>query len=172
MTLIPNQIVKFSDLEKDIFTTIAQANWQKAAAILEYVNASYPVGMLLFFFGSQDNLPAQPDSNYWQFCDGSVVSNVNSPLNGVALPDLRNKFMKHPSTGQPVLVTDGADSVNLSHNHGGTTGGNSDYGEIALDIGVDSGIAAGNHSHSISSSMGSVSTVPAHLEVQVYMRIV
>ena len=96
MATIPNKIKKMSTVEKDQFSTISQANWQKVAGILEYANKSFPIGMVLYFYASQDNLPAQPDPQYWHFCDGSTINNPNSPLDGQTPPDCRGKFFKHP----------------------------------------------------------------------------
>lgn len=172
MATIPNKVERFSDLEMDAFTTIAQANFQKAAGILEYINKCFPVGMLLYFYGSQSALPAQPDTRYWKLCDGTAVSNANSVFNGVTLPDLRGKFFKHPATGDTYPAIGGSNSVNLAHNHTGFTEYNSDYGSLDMDDGGERGAAFGNHRHTISSSMGSVSTIPAYREAQVYMRII
>lgn len=117
MATIPSKIEKFSDVEKDQFSSIAEATWKKAAYLLEYLNKSYPIGMLMFF----DKFIAPtttPDPNYWKFCDGSVISNVNSPMNGETTPDLRNKFIKHPNGNITPMTSGGADSINLNHTHG------------------------------------------------------
>jgi hypothetical protein len=173
MAALPNKIEKFSDLEKDAFTSIAQANWTKAAQLLEYVNKSFPIGMLMFFHASQDGLPSQPDPQYWKFLDGTPVTNPLSPLFGVDLSalDFRGKFFKNPGTGQIELIEAGSNSVNLSHSHGGQTGHGSDWDSLRLDNGGERGQALGNHSHPIGGALGSTSTIPAHRELQVYMRI-
>lgn len=33
------------------------------------------------------------DNNIWKYCNGSVVSDVTSPLNGQTLPDLSNRYL-------------------------------------------------------------------------------
>lgn len=175
MATIPGKIQKFKELEMDAFSTVAQASWQKAAGILEYANKSFPIGMFLFFYASQDNLPAQPDPQYWHYCDGSVINNVNSVFNGVTSPDCRGKFFKHPKTGDVLLSTAGSDTIDLSHSHGGVTQLGSDYDSLRLDdyggSGPVRGSANGSHQHVISSAIGVVSTIPAYEEAQVYMRI-
>lgn len=162
---------KFRDLEKDFSTSIAQALWLKASQNINSLNKAYPVGMLLFMVNSQSNLPATPNLGFWQLCDGSVVSNANSPLNGQTLPDLRNKFIRHPQAGDILFSTAGQDTVNLSHSHGGSTGSASDRNDFQLDNGGEV-MEAGDHSHSIGSAIGVVSTVPSYLELQCYVRIV
>ncbi len=176
MASLPNKIQKFSDLENDAFTTIAQANWQKAASLLEYANLSYPIGMLLFFYASQDNLPAQPDPNNWKFMDGTVVDNANSIYNGLTVPDLRGRFVRHPGTGEIFPAAGGVNSIYLDHTHGPGTHSSYDYGGLDLDNGGEVSGAVGAHSHTITGSFGliqnPVSTIPAYREVQIYMRIV
>lgn len=162
---------KFRDLEKDFSTSIAQALWIKASQNINSLNKAYPVGMLLFSFNSQSNLPATPDTAFWQLLDGSVVTNPNSPLLGQTLPDLRNRFMRHPQAGDIVLSVGGQDSVNLSHSHGGSTGSADDRNDFQLDNGGEQ-YEAGPHSHSIGGALGVTSTVPAYLELQCYIRIV
>lgn len=172
MATIPNKIEKFYEAEKDEFTSIAQANWQKAAALLEYLNRSYPIGMLMFMHNSQDALPSTPDPKYWKFCDGTAVVNTSSPLNGVVIPDLRDKFVRHPKTGQAVLSTGGADTVNLNHNHGGLTGYGFDAGGLTSKNGSDGWRQpVGYHRHTIGAAMGSVATTPPFRYLQVYIRI-
>lgn len=172
MASIPNKVEKFKELDSDLSTSIAQALWQKAAQVCEYVNLSFPVGMLMFFHGSQEGLPSFPDPKYWQYADGSVVSNSNSPINGQTLPDLRGKFFKHPATGQIALTYAGVDSIDFTHNHGGLTTSNTDVGNVRLDDGGDRGQAIGFHAHVINNAPLIYSTLPAYLEVQVYVRIV
>lgn len=167
---IPNKISKFRALEEDFGTTNAVALWQKAAQLAGYINECYPIGMLLFFHETQDNLPGTPDSKYWQAADGSVVSNANSPLNGVTLPDYRNKFFRHPKSGEVLLSTGGTDSVNLSHNHTGSTALTDPRGIFEADSGGDH-VGGAPHVHSISSDLGITSTLPLYRALKVYIRI-
>lgn len=172
MATLPGKIEKISSVESDEFSSVAVSTWGKAARLIEYLNKSYPMGMLMFFDASLDNLPAMPNPNYWKFCDGSVIVNANSPMNGQNAPDCRNKFIKHPQTGDPTLVTAGSDTVSSPHNHGGVTGVGSDADALRLDDGQEHGFAIGNHTHSIGGSSNDVtSTVPLHRFLQVYMRI-
>jgi hypothetical protein len=162
---------RYSDLEKDFGTSIAQALGNKDKDNINALNKSYPVGVLLYMINSQDNLPTTPDLNFWQLCDGSVVSNPNSPLDGQTLPDFRNKFIRHTRASETDLTQGGQDTVNLAHNHGGQTGITNDRNDFQLDNGGEM-MEGEDHSHSISTSLGVTSTVPAHLEMQIYVRIV
>jgi hypothetical protein len=169
---IPVKIEKFVPAEKDEFSSIAQANWQKMSQLMEYLNRSYPIGMLLFFMATQDELPELPDPKYWQLADGSVVANSNSPLNGQTLPDLRDRFIRHPTTGEPALTYGGNPTVNTPHDHGGQTGFTSDVGASNLDSSNAVTGPVGYHNHSIGgSSNTNHSTIPQFRYLQVYVRI-
>lgn len=172
MASIPNKVEKFKQLESDLSTSIAKALWLKAAQVCEYINLSYPIGMLMFFNANQSNLPAMPDPKFWQFADGSAVTNPLSPLYGQLLPDLRGRFFKHPATGASVLAYAGVDSIALPHSHGGITGIGTDWDSVRLDNGEERGQAIGGHRHGITSTTVTVSTIPAYMELQVYVRIV
>jgi hypothetical protein len=177
MASIPAKIQKFTALEMDFGTSVAQALWTKAAQLTEYVNRSYPIGMLLFYNASQSALNTLPDPKYWKYLDGTPVTNPLSPVNGATLPDMRGLFIKHPATGAPALVVAGANSVSLDHSHTGNTDYGSDWDSLHLHQAVirTRGQAIGSHRHTMSGSigsLGSVSTVPAYIELQVYMRVV
>lgn len=162
---------KFKDLEKDFSTSIAQALWIKAGQNINSLDKSYPVGMVLFMFNSQSNLSETPNSSFWQALDGSTVSNVNSPLNGVTLPDFSNQFMRHPKSGESEFSIGGQNSVNLSHSHGGATGNANDRNDYQMDNGGDNA-ESDNHYHSIGSDLSTTSTIPSYAELQCYIRIV
>lgn len=171
MANLPNTIQKFKDLEKDFGTSNAEALWKRAIQLMTYVEKSNPVGMLMFIHATQSNIPSLPDSQYWQLCDGSVVSNANSPMNGVTLPDLRDKFVRHPSSGEIQLSSGGQDIQSLQHNHGGFTGFTNPQEFLQMDNGGDR-VETSNHRHTIGNDLGNVTTVPTYLALKVYVRIV
>lgn len=170
MAEIPNKIEKFTDLQKDFGTSIAQSLWLKVGQLQNYINDSYPIGMLLFMVNSQDELPATPDLNYWKFCDGTVISNANSPMNGQAVPDFRNRFWRHQQTGEILLSVAGNDSLNFAHNHGGVSSSDPWFGTIDMDTGGERALPI-PHSHPIASALGVTSMVPPYFAVQVYVRV-
>lgn len=173
MTL-PNKPKKFTSVETNFGTTIAKGLWIQAAQMLEYVNKSYPIGMLIYFYGSQAGLPEQPDPRFWKFMDGTAITNPDSPLYGISFPDLRNKFIRNPAPGESQGSTGGVSSIDLSHNHTGYTLYTDDTGPIltALDFGGDNLHAVGsNHRHTIDTTTIIYNTIPVSTQVQVYMRI-
>lgn len=67
---------------------------------------SVPVGSVIPFYGDIIDL-----SDNWKYCDGTVVNDVDSPLNGQISPDLRNKFIRGTSSSF------GSKSVGGSNDH-------------------------------------------------------
>lgn len=164
--------VKFLDMQTDFGTTVAQALWTNASKNINSLNKAYPIGMLNYFYATQPNMPALPDSRFWHLADGSTVSDTASPLFGQALPDLRQKFVRHPLSGDTPLSTGGGDFVGgLFHDHGGLTGVTNDRNDFQMD-GGDELFEADAHQHTISADLhDSYATTPPYVELQIYVRI-
>ncbi len=172
---LPVKVEKFTTLQKDFGTTIAVSLWKKAVQNMNYIEKSYPIGMILFVHATQDALPHLPDSKYWQELDGSTISNADSPMNGVTLPDCRNHFFRHPATGETVMTTGGANAVNLSHNHGGLSGLTDAREGLDLDDGGGDPHRAemSPHQHAIASGgSSSTSTIPQYIALKAFIRII
>lgn len=95
-----------------------------------------PIGAIIPWFGN----PTTSLPSNWMLCDGKAINDLESPLNGIAVPDMRNRFVR----GEGVSTRDhlavgvdygGIDSVDLLHEH-----------EIQSD---------GEHGHSMSAPAGS-----------------
>jgi hypothetical protein len=74
-----------------------------------------PIGLIAPFFGSPGNLPAG-----WRVCDGSVVNDSESSLNGQTLPNLSQRFVRGLATGESVGAVGGQDVHDLTvpqHQH-------------------------------------------------------
>lgn len=170
---LPVKPRKFITLNTDFGTSIAKALWFQAGQMIEYANQSYPLGMLMFFQADQPNMPAStPDPKYWKYMDGTVVVNTDSPFNGLAVPDLRNKFIRHPISGEVVLSSAGSDTLNLTHDHGGVTGITDDSFLPHADNDTRDRPSPFRHAHTISNPSTVVSIIPPTRTVQIYMRIV
>lgn len=172
--MIKNKPLKFTAIQEDIGTTIATSLWEQAKAHVNYINASRPLGVLMFFENTQSGLLASPDARFWQFCDGSPVSNPDSPLFGNNVPDCRGKFFRQAQSGETVGTTHNSDTSTWTHSHGGSTGSTDDAS--AINNGHSSTTGASNplpqaHAHTISSQSLSITNVPVCFELQVYMRI-
>ncbi len=83
-------------------------------------NANYvksvipPIGSVIPWLKTLTGTPSLPDG--WVECDGSTISDADSPYDGVTIPDLNgdNRFLRGSSTSGS---TGGNDTVDLSHTH-------------------------------------------------------
>lgn len=92
------------------------------------------------------------DTAYWVYCDGSVISNGSSPINGLTLPDLSGRYLVGFGTdgGGDIdtaiwgtgAVGNAAHQVNLQHSH--TVNAHSH--DLANHV-----HAGGSHTHNIAS---------------------
>ena len=162
------------NMEVDFGTSIATGLWQRIAQQLNWIEKNMPIGMVIWFYDSMTyaggpNVP-DPKATNWQFCDGSAITNPNSPMFGQNTPDLRGLYQKGSNIVAPFTLT-GVPSINLSHNHGGSTGITCDL-EGNNDTDDSDEKPAGNcHSHSVSGALGVYTLDPPHVELQPYMRI-
>lgn len=87
---------------------------QKILSVPYAMNAAggVPVGGIVPFFGNEADLPEN-----WKVCNGSVVSDPDSPLKGVTLPNLTGSFLRGvESPTYPVGSQGGYDNI-LAHSH-------------------------------------------------------
>jgi len=181
MITVPEQQPSlFAAIEKDFGTTISASLWQKIALHMTWFNLNVPVGMVMFFHGSQrlaDGTPGtlitQPFAGSWQYADGSTVSNSESPVDGQTLPDLRDLFPKHSTT---IGTLGGSDTLDLEHFHANTVGFTDDKADFtARRSGIDDFLIShgGPHRHTIGplDNIGSVSKIPPFRSVQGFIRI-
>jgi len=96
----------------------------------------------------------------WVECDGTVLVDALSPMNGQTIPDLNgdNRFMRGASTS-------GGTGGSETHNHTGTTS------DISPDVACSSGAGTfcreTSHNHTISSN----STLPTYYNIVWIMRV-
>lgn len=100
--------------------------------ILEAIKTIAPIGVIFDYWSNGGAI-----SGHFKVCDGSVISDPDSPLNGLSTPDLRNRF-KRGVANQNLRsnpVTGGEDSVTLTiaqmpqhrHSFSGTTSTNGNH---------------------------------------------
>ena len=67
-------------------------------AIADLVTGTVPIGSIIAWHKTLTGVPVLPDS--FLECDGSVISDVDSPMNGQTLPDLNGvgRFLRGAST--------------------------------------------------------------------------
>jgi hypothetical protein len=159
-------------LETDFGSTTSKYIWRKVMLWQLWMSRSIPVGSIISFFGSTTFANGDPlvgaKENYWQWCNGSAISNASSPLNGQTIPDFREKFLKGSST---IGSLGGQSTINLLHQHSGFTGLENQVGGNGGDNGGDE-TAGTVHNHPIDIELSSVENViPPYSEVQYYMRV-
>jgi hypothetical protein len=118
------------------------------------------------------------DANVWQPCDGSEITNPQSPLRTMGLftnfvPNIAESFVRCASsnTGNG---TGGSQIFNMGHDHGGTTGGRSPASsyEYEQDVSEGSRHAGYDHSHTVQSGLGNLTVdYPKWLKVGAFLKI-
>lgn len=93
--------------------------------VLAYANQLVPVGSIIAHYDFDAAVTI--NTSYWAYCDGSVISNASSALNGQTLPDLSNRYLVGFGTegGGDIdsaawatdAVGNASHQVNLSHYH-------------------------------------------------------
>ena len=122
-----------------------------------------PIGTIAAYLKSYTNAPALPSG--WKECDGSTVSDADSPFNGVAVPSLNagNKYLRGNTTSGGT----GGAAVHV-HSASFTSGaGGGDYG-----CGTTSSDYARSHTHAMGTiATGSLNQEPPYYEVVWVIRI-
>jgi len=167
-TLRPEPI---GSLESDFGTTIATSIWEKTINNHAWVERNLPIGFCLQL--NRDIQPvsgpalSDPNPDIWQFLDGTLISDADSPLNGVNVPDCRNRFLKH-KTGV-AFSTGGASTLNISHGH---AIGFVDNRQPDFQADNDNDRAAGIlHNHPVTPNLSSTENIiPLHIQYHIYVR--
>jgi len=120
-----------------------------------------PIGGIISWAKTLTGVPALPNS--YLECDGAVISDADSPLNGETLPNLNGatdatkKFLRGNTTS-------GSTGGSATHGHSSGTGSST----IAFDTyGTTQEVATSAHTHTISTE----SNLPVCYEVVFIMRI-
>lgn len=125
--------------------------------------ATLPIGSLMAWAKTLTGVPALPSG--WVQCDGQVLSDADSPLNGQTMPALNaaNVFLRGNSTSG---ATGGADT----HTH--TFSFSTDPASGAFQQGgSDSANYSYTHSHTVSGTSISASNLPPYYSVVWLIRI-
>ena len=122
-----------------------------------------PIGSIIPWCKSFTGVPSIPDR--FLECDGSVISDADSPLDGETLPDLLDpqSFLRGDTTSGGVVGSD-----THTHTISGTTTTNT---QTQTQDSVGGNVSVGAHNHSYSGSSDSGSSLPVYYEVVWIMRI-
>ncbi|MCH9665272.1 MAG: hypothetical protein K0U41_05430 [Gammaproteobacteria bacterium] len=157
--------------QTDFGSTISVSTWMEIVNNINYIERSLPVGSIQIFYAqavdSQGNSIASPNPDIWLPCDGRLVNDPQSPINGGNVPNMTNLF---PKGSNSIGLTGGQETINLSHNHGGQTGVTDDGADVIADWGA--GNPTGQpHYHPIDSRWSSnENVIPPFYSFQAYIR--
>jgi hypothetical protein len=106
------------------------------------VNASPPIGTVMSWLKSLTGTPSLPSN--WVECNGQLISDVNSPYNGVTLPNLNGTqtFLRGNSTS-------GATGGSTTHTHTGPSHDHTWSDTVNISISGSTN-TTGSHTHSVS----------------------
>jgi hypothetical protein len=173
MIVTPQQYTPVHNEEVAYQATINEETIKKIIYNNNWLLDLMPLGSIVAL---QTNQPGggTPDPNIYQFCDGSEITNSNSPIRSIGLnqrfvPDLRAKF---PRAANNLLTNpiSGTWEHNLAHGHG--TGGPS---SIGATITANKGDRRRRdvHNHSVPDQYASPTIIetPAYIAYNFYMKI-
>jgi hypothetical protein len=159
--------------ETDYKSSITQEVIRKLIHNSNFLQDLAPVGTIIFVNTNQLG-GGQPNSAFWQLCDGSEITNPQSPLRSVGLnlrrtPDLKDLYPRGAEFSN-TNPTAGSHNHNLSHSH--STGGASADGGGLKKKGDRR--RRNPHSHALAAQYNNpiVIEAPAYLYVVAYMKIV
>lgn len=158
-------------LEVDFGTSTAASIWRKIVNNQTWVERALPIGAIIFFHESiteADGTPKDPPNpDIWIFCNGQIINDSDSPLNGQAVPNVLDLF---PKGSESQGLTGGNSTLNIQHNHGGRTGTTDDRADTNAD--ADNDRSTGSpHYHSMDNKWSTAEPIiPKYTALQGYMR--
>jgi hypothetical protein len=116
------------------------------------------VGTIKAWLQDHANMISNPLTAFWKLCDGTAISDAESPLNGGNAPTLNDgRFLEGQATSD-----DGADSTAATPTHSHTVSGNYGGGPYG---------AGGSSSHFGNITSGSSTSTPKNIDVVFIMKI-
>jgi len=141
---------------------------------LDLIDKMLPVGWIAPIMVNMAGV--LPDPNIWQLCDGSEITNPNSPLRSIPgtprfSPNLSDRFLRMTTTLGLVGDSGGVKAHSFQHDHGGrTTEHESQEGADSSKSGLEN--TAFTHKHTVVSSLpGDKQMEPPFIQVQFYIKI-
>jgi hypothetical protein len=132
-----------------------------------------PVGSICFINVNQLG-GSVPDTSVWQQCNGSEITNPNSPIRSIGInrrytPDFRDRYLKiHPTAIGNTM--DGTQTHLLQHNH--STGYPSSVGSGLEDKGDRHRRVAHTHNIAVQYEEETIFDSPAYIYLIPYMKVV
>lgn len=173
----PDVFTEFNLNEVDLETPVFEETILKMAANNNLLLELLPVGSIMYLNDNQ-NGGGTPDPDVWQYCDGSEITNPNSPIRSIGIfqnfvPDLRDKYPRG-ANDEDNNSTGGSYNHSLAHSHGiGVAGG----GGAGLDQetkGPGDRRHGVPHSHGLQSNFASPTVIesPKFFLFNAYMKVI
>lgn len=172
MIITPQQFTPTHNEEVNYLSPINEETFKKIILNNNWLLDLVPIGSVVYIETNAAG-GGNPDSNVYQFCDGSEITNPNSPIRSTGLnqrftPDMRGKYPRVAmnSTTNP---SGGSWSHNLHHGHG--TGGPSAIGGTIKTKGDRR--RRDVHSHSVPEQYEDPTIIetPAYIAYNAYIKI-
>lgn len=90
--------------------------WNLIGSNFDYIdNVLPPIGSVIYYWGDSSSVPG-----FYLVCNGQTVSDGDSALNGLTLPNIISKFVRGITGNvRTTPANGGSDTYNLAHTHTG-----------------------------------------------------
>ena len=163
--------VDYSDFSDVVSVELADAMRKN----LDFLRTVCGIGEIAPIMVNIPGVPA-PNPNYWQECNGSEITNENSPLRSQGIlqrftPNMTDRYILiTPAGGQIAGVPGGVNATYaFKHNHGGRTTWVNTNGDTDHSSSIQE---ANPHDHTIAFDLDfALNVEPPYKTVKFYMRI-
>jgi hypothetical protein len=173
MSLVrPNKFCQLTEEELSVERPVTEDTLRKLIYNSNMLRALMPIGMVKAYNVNIQGV-SQPLSTIYEFCDGTEISDPNSPINGVGQqfkPNMSGRFLRGGFASDTQLTEQGgtASPVLGSHNH--TTNVVFDGGN-RLEAGGQRYAFEPFHNHAIFADTGTGVANPKHIVVGFYLKV-
>lgn len=175
--LIPSIFTEYESNEVELNGPIHEEIVQKLGANNNFLLDLLPIGTIMFFNNNQSQ-GAFLDTSVWQYCDGSEITNPNSPIRSLGIfqnfvPDFRDKYPRG-ANDETNNSTGGSFSHNLNHSHPIGVAGGGGGGLDEDDKGFDDQRWGPPHDHGLNTDLASPTVIiaPKYVYLNAYMKVV
>lgn len=163
------------DIAADLGDLVSVELFAGIATNLNYLIDCVPPGKIAGIMYGLPGVPA-PDPKYWQLCDGSEITDADSPLRGGFTRDMATagRYLRGYDSIGNVGNTGGANTKNLQHNHTGATSiiAGIDPEQFKTDSDNDEFNGSPFHTHTVANDLGTaINFEPPHVRVLFYLKI-
>lgn len=171
----PAVFTAVDDLETTVERPTSEETIRKIIQNINMLSKLNVIGSVRAIALNQAGVPA-PTTSQWQVCDGSAITDTNTPLSGNT-PNIRSRFIRG-ANGSTTSGNElgGAASVSHTHTHGGVTGAyttpsvfNVDADGSALPVMRIGDSQA--HTHNMTTESVTATLDPLHEQVEFYLKI-